>query len=112
MSSVLAAILALEGIAVALAVPVALAQDRGAVAVWVLALLAVALLLGAGVVRRPRGVVVGWVLQVLVLAAGLLVPALGLLGLAFLAVWATAVVLGSRIEARERATGGEPADPG
>jgi hypothetical protein len=103
--SVLAAILALEGIAVALAVPVAVVQQRGAATVWVLAVLAVALLLGAGVVRRPRGAVVGWVLQAAVLAASLLLPALAILGLAFLAVWVTAVVLGARAEQVRRAAG-------
>jgi hypothetical protein len=110
--NVLAAILALEGIAVALAIPVAIAQDRGPTAAWVLAGLALALLLGSGVVRRPRGVVVGWVLQAAVLAAALLVPALAVLGLAFLAVWVTAVVLGARAEQVRRAAGPAEDEPG
>ena len=44
------------------------------------------------------GVAVGWVLQVLVCLSGLLVPAMGILGLLFLGVWVVALVYGAKGE--------------
>ena len=97
MKSLLAAVLVFEAVVVALAIPVAvLADGRGAAAAWALAALAVLLVLAAGVVRRPGGIAVGWVLQVLVCLSGLLVPAMAVLGLIFLGVWVTALVYGAK----------------
>jgi hypothetical protein len=113
--SLLAAVLVFEAVVVALAIPVAvLADGRGAAAAWTLAVLAVLLVLGAGVVRRPWGVAAGWVLQVLVCLSGLLVPAMAVLGLVFLGVWVVALVYGAKgdrlaaenaVRARERRRG-------
>lgn len=123
MKSLLAAVLVFEALIVALAIPVAVVADgRGAAAAWSLAALSVLLVLGAGLVRRPYGVVVGWVLQVLVCLSGLLVPAMGVLGLVFLGVWVVALVYGAKGDrlaaenkakaaARARAAG-VPADEG
>jgi hypothetical protein len=123
MKALLAAVLVFEALIVALAIPVAVVADgRGAAAAWSLAALAVLLVLGAGVVRRPYGVAVGWVLQVLVCLSGLLVPAMGVLGLVFLGVWVVALVYGAkgdRLAAENRAkaaararAAGAPADEG
>jgi hypothetical protein len=110
--SLLAAVLVFEAVVVALAIPVAvLADGRGAAAAWALAGLAVLLVLGAGVVRRRGGIAVGWVLQALVCLSGLLVPAMGLLGLVFLGVWVVALVYGAkgdRLAAENRATAADP----
>jgi hypothetical protein len=95
--SLLAALLVLEAVVVALAIPVAvLAVGRGASSAWALGGLAVLLVLAAGLVRRPYGVALGWAMQVLVLLAGLLVPALAVLGLVFLGVWVVAIVYGAK----------------
>lgn len=108
MKVVLPAILLLEAIVVALAIPVALAvDDRGPTSAIVLGVLAILLALGSGAVRRPRGVAVGWVLQVLVVLSGLLVPALAVLGLVFLGVWVLGVIYGAKgdaLAAQNRAT--------
>ena len=97
MRPLLAALLVFEAVVVALAIPVAvLAVGRDASSAWVLGALAVLLVLAAGLVRRPHGVAVGWAMQVLVLLAGLLVPALAVLGLVFLAVWVVAIVYGAK----------------
>ncbi len=93
------AILFFEALLVALAIPVAVVADgKGPGAAWVLAVVALALLLAAGMARRPRGVTVGWVLQGVVLATGLLVPAMLAVGLIFLAVWIVAVVYGGKAD--------------
>jgi hypothetical protein len=107
MKSLLAAVLFFEAVVVALAIPVAVIADgRGAAAAWSLAALAVLLVLGAGLVRRPYGIAVGWALQVLVCLSGLLVPAMGVLGLVFLGVWVVALVYGAKgdLLAAENAT--------
>jgi hypothetical protein len=101
------AVLFLEAIVVALAIPVALTVGgRDAAVGAVLAALAVLLVLAAGMARTPRGVAMGSVLQVAVIASGVLLPALLLVGLIFLGVWITALYFGSqadRIEAQHKA---------
>jgi len=64
-------------------------------------------LLAAGVVRRPGGLAIGWVVQALVLATGFVLPAMVLLGVVFAALYGWFVVLGGRID-RERAEHQEP----
>ena len=59
------------------------------------------LLLAAGGLGRPGGYVVGSVLQGPVLAAGLLVPTMWVVGGVFVVLWVTALRLGGRID-RER----------
>jgi len=70
---------------------------------WIAGLvLTVACILGAGLVRRPGGIAVGWVLQGLVLATGFWVPAMFALGGIFLLIWVWFLLLGNRID-RDRA---------
>ncbi|GAB2695254.1 DUF4233 domain-containing protein [Thalassiella azotivora] len=64
--------------------------------------LSVACLLAAGLVRRPWGTALGWVLQVLVVATGFWVPAMFGLGLLFVAMWVWLLTIGGRID-RDRA---------
>lgn len=71
-------------------------------------LLIVVCVLAAGVARRPGGIAIGWVVQVLVVATGLVLPAMVVLGVVFAALYGWFVVLGGRID-RERA---ERQDPG
>jgi hypothetical protein len=108
------AILLLEAIVVGLAIPVALMVDGGgARAAWVLGGLAVLLVLASGVARRPQGVAIGWVCQVLVLLSGILVPAMAFVGLVFLAVWVVAVIYGGKADraAAARAAAAPPSEP-
>ena len=64
--------------------------------------LAVAAVVVAGLVRRPGGLQLGFVLQVAALALGLLVPVMVVLGLVFLGLYAASYVVGGRID-REKA---------
>lgn len=70
-------------------------------------LLVLVCVLAAAVVRRPGGVAVGWVVQVLVIATGLVLPAMAVLGVVFAALYGWFVVLGGRID-RERAQHQDP----
>ena len=109
-------ILLLEAILVALAIPVALTQGRGATTAWLLAGLAALLVLATGAVRRPGGVRIGWAMQVLVL---LVEPAMAIVGMVFLAVWVVAVIYGgkadriaaARAAAKDGSVGGSGVDP-
>jgi hypothetical protein len=56
----------------------------------------------AGQQAKPRGRAIGWALQLPMLVAGLVLPAIAVIGLVFLAIWITGVRLGGRID-RERA---------
>ena len=99
-----AAILALEGIVVALSTPVMIAvADVSVPTALVVGLgIAVACLVLAGMLRSEAAYVAGWVVQVAAIAIGLVVPMMFFLGAIFALLWATAYFLGRRIE-RERA---------
>jgi hypothetical protein len=96
-----ATVLIMEAIVIGLAIPVAITVEHvphlaAGVAGGVLAGAAVLL---AGVVGRPRqgwALAAGSLLQVAVIVAGLVVPALFVLGVLFAALWAVAIWLGLR----------------
>lgn len=111
-----AAILSLEAIAFGLSTPVliSVAKVNTAASLWIGLGLTVACLLTAGLLRFPWAYWVGWALQVAAIAVGFLVPAMFFLGAVFLALWATAYLLGARIEAdraRWEAAGAGPGAP-
>ena len=97
-------VLILEAIVIGLAIPVAIVYEHlhHSVAGGVGGGLAVcALLLGAMVGRPGLGWALwaGTALQVLVIASGLVVPAMYILGVIFAALWITSVWLARRIQA-------------
>ena len=59
-------------------------------------------LVAAGMLRSRAGYVLGWVLQVLIVAGGFVVPAMFGVGALFALIWFYAVRVGARIE-REQA---------
>ena len=65
-------------------------------------LLAVVCILDAGLLRRPWGVTVGWVLQLATLACAFVVPAMLPVGLLFGALWLTALVQGRTMDEHTR----------
>ena len=94
------AVLVFEALIILLAIPVALRVDhRGSATTWLLVGLALAALVGVGLLRRPAGLVIGSLVQVAVLAGGLMVPALAVIGAVFAALWVAAIVVGRRGEA-------------
>jgi Protein of unknown function (DUF4233) len=64
--------------------------------------LAVLCVLAAGMLGRPIGYPLGWLVQVVSVALGLVVALMFFLGVVFAALWATAYFLGAKID-RERA---------
>ncbi len=92
---VFAATLVLESIVVLLALLVLPKFGEGAtpLGVIVIAALAAAMIVAAGVQRQPWGLRLALALQVVMIACGLLVPALGVLGVVFALVWGGLLVL-------------------
>jgi uncharacterized protein DUF4233 len=108
-------VLVMEAVVIGLAIPVAIVMEhvhRG-IAGGVGGALAVCALLLSGVVGRPG---MGWALwagsalQVLVIAAGAVVPAMYVLGVIFAALWVTGIWLARRLQtsAAPAAQGGPP----
>jgi Protein of unknown function (DUF4233) len=96
-----ATVLVFEAIVIGLAIPVAITIEHLAHRRALLAggLLAGAAVLLAAVVGRPRqgwALVAGSVLQLAVIAAGVVVPAMYALGAIFAALWVIAIWLGRR----------------
>ena len=94
-------VLVFEAIVIGLAIPVAIVLEHAnrALAGGVGGALAVCALLISGVVGRPRmgwALIAGTVLQFLVIAAGVVVPAMYILGVIFAALWVTGIWLARR----------------
>ncbi|MFR9796245.1 DUF4233 domain-containing protein [Streptomyces sp. MS06] len=68
--------------------------------VWTVSGLAMLLcLLLCGVITRPGGVALGWVLQIALVASGVFVPPMYFLGVVFAALWWAAVHYGRKVDA-------------
>lgn len=92
---VYAATLTLEAIVVALSLLVLSKFGDGATpfGVTVISALAVAMIVAAGLQRRPWGLWLALGLQAVMIACGLLVAALGVMGVVFALVWAGILLL-------------------
>ncbi|QGN56906.1 DUF4233 domain-containing protein [Nostocoides sp. HKS02] len=111
----LATVLAGQGVVVFLGALVARGlasangDQRGNAWLWVGVGLAVLCVAAAGLMRRPWGVTLGWVIQAATFASAVVVPAMLGVGLIFLVLWVGSLVLCQRVEdqvaARERASG-------
>lgn len=96
-----AAMLTLQAIILALAIPVMITVEDvpAALAGAIGGGLSVGCLVTAGLLRRPWGYWLGHVLQVATILTGFLVPVMFFIGLMFAALWLGAFFLGRRIEA-------------
>jgi Protein of unknown function (DUF4233) len=94
------AVLFFEALIVALSIPVALTlTDASPAAVgWLFGGLSIACVLCAGLLRHPWAYGLGSALQVAVLACGLLVPTMVILGVVFGGLWIAALRLGRRVD--------------
>ena len=73
-------------------------------------LASLACLVLAGLLRRSWALAAGSVLQVLIIATGVVVPTMFFLGAVFAGLWALAIFLGRRVERLQAAAGPKPAD--
>jgi len=107
MNGSLAALLVLEGIAIALSVPVMITISDVAPAPALIAGLglAVVAIAGSGMQTRKGGRAVGTVVQVGALALGILTPAMAILGAIFAICWVSGLLLEDRIRRIRREKG-------
>ena len=70
--------------------------------------LAVACLIGAGMLRTRRGYVVGSALQVLIIGYGFWLPTMFIVGAIFAGLWVLALVMGTRAEREAERRWGQP----
>jgi hypothetical protein len=70
------------------------------------AALLVLIVAAAALARSPIGIALGWLVQVLLLAAGVVQVAVGIVGLLFGAFWVYCMIVGGRIDRREAAAQG------
>jgi len=99
-----AAVLSLEAITLGLTTPVmiSVAGVDTSTALWTGLGLAGACLLLAGMLRQEWAYSLGWVIQGAAIGLGFVIPLMFVLGGIFAALWASAYLLGIKIE-RERA---------
>ena len=95
-----AGMLGLQAVVFLLTIPVllTLTDVDTTVAVGIGVGLTVACVVVAGLVRRPGGLQLGFVVQAAALALGLLVPTMVVLGMVFLGLYTAAFVVGGRID--------------
>jgi hypothetical protein len=109
--SLAAVILACEALIVFLAALViwglAQGEPAGALPSWVAlaagGIIIVALIATIGLLRHDWAYVLGWVLQLLILASGFLNPAMFVVGVIFGGMWWYAMVVGARIDRQHAA---------
>jgi hypothetical protein len=97
-------VLVLEALVVLLAIPIAInVSDANATYALIIGIaLAGLLVLTVGVINKPIAVPIGWALQVLVIASGIVVPTMFFIGGLFALLWFYAVRNGQRVDrARE-----------
>lgn len=101
---VASALLTLEAIVIFLAIPVAIAVSDVNAEVAVPTGLGVALfaLVAAALLRKRIGWWFGWLVQVLAVAMGFVVPAMFVLGGLFALLWVLMLQLGKRVEAAQQ----------
>jgi hypothetical protein len=94
------AVLLLEAVVIGLAIPVAITVSGvpGATAGWIGGTLAVLCLVAAGLLRSRVGYLLGWLVQVGLVAAGFAAPEFWFVALLFGALWILALWLGPRAE--------------
>ena len=77
------------------------AQDRAEPGLYLALGMGLALLsaVAAGMLKRPFGVALGWIVQFLLLASAVLAPMIVLVAAIFIILWATALVQGAKMDA-------------
>ena len=90
------------GALVARAIAAADRQSSAATFLTLGSVMAVLCFLDAGLLRRPWGITLGWVMQLATLLSALVVPMMLIVAVLFLALWVTALVQGTTMDALTR----------
>jgi hypothetical protein len=79
--------------------------ERAGTYLLVGSVLAVGCVLAAGLMRRPYGVTAGWLVQVLTLVSGVIVPMMFVAGAIFLLLWVASLFVGGRVDHEQAQVG-------
>jgi len=93
-----ATVLVMESLSVCFALLLAM-KDHGGIALVLGGLIAIALLLSAGLLKRRSGWIIASILQFVMLAFGFVVNAFFVVGGVFVGLWIAAIIIGRRGEA-------------
>ncbi len=93
-----ATVLVMESLSVGFALLLAM-KDQGGIALVLGGLIAIALLLSAGLLKRRSGWIIASILQVAMLTFGFVVNAFFIVGGVFAGLWIAAIIIGRRGEA-------------
>lgn len=96
------AVLVMESFSIGFALLIAMKDVNGAPIIYG-AVIAIALLLAPGLLKRRAGWVLGWVLQAAMLGFGLVVNSFLIIGLIFAGLWIAAILVGRKGEAARAA---------
>lgn len=96
-----AAVLAMEALVMGFAILIAMKTQSGT-ALIIGAIIAIALLYSASLLKRKFGWIFASSLQIVMLAYALIVPALIWIGIVFLTLWVLAILVGRKGEAIRR----------
>jgi len=96
------AVLVMESFSVGFALLIAMKDVNGAPIIYG-AVIAIALLLAPGLLKRRVGWALGWVLQAAMLGFGLVVNSFLIIGLIFAGLWIAAILVGRKGEAARAA---------
>ena len=91
------AVLAMEFLVIGFAM--LLTKDGDALAIWIGSLIAVLTLVAAGLMKKKIGQMIGYVLQLALIAYGFFVPTMFFMGGLFAILWISAMVVGRKGEA-------------
>jgi Protein of unknown function (DUF4233) len=107
-------VLAFEWVVLGLAIPVAVnVAGVSSPRAWAtFAVASVLTVLALGLLGRPVGVWLGWGVQAVAVAGGLVVPLLGILGAIFAGLYFAAIRLGSQVDQARAERQGTPSDVG
>lgn len=61
------------------------------------------LFVAAGLVRRPGGFVIGWIMQIVMISFGFVEPSFFIIGTVMIGLWVSAIVVGKKGEAARAA---------
>lgn len=93
-----AAVLTMESLLMGFALLIA-KDSHSALPLWIGGLIALLLLLNAGILKRKSGWIIGSLLQVAMIAYGSVVPSFYFMGALFAGLWIAAIVVGRKGEA-------------
>lgn len=98
----------LLGALVARATALAEGADNAQTLLWLGVALGVLAFVGAGLMRSPLGLPLGWVVQLLTWLSAVVVPAMIGVGLVFTGLWVLCLVKGRQVDAMMAAREGDP----